>query len=319
MAMETPSSPPGRTWRKPKPVRPGDLIGVAAPSAAVGGEALRRGVEELESLGFRVRVGEGATARHLFTAGTVERRLREIEDLLRDDDVAGIVCARGGAGASALLGHLDPGLVAARPKVFVGCSDVTFLHLWLQAAGVVSFHGPMAAGDLARGRYDRDSFMTAVTGEGTPFATESGDLLPLRAGSARGRLLGGCLSILAAAAGTRWPLPTSGEATILFIEDVNEPPYRIDRMLRQLRESGAFEDVVGVVFGDMKGCSPPLSAAFSLEDVILEALEGLDVPIALGLSSGHASGAAVTLPLGVVARLTCGAEAALEVVEPAVS
>jgi muramoyltetrapeptide carboxypeptidase len=306
-------------WSRPRALRPGDLVGIAAPSAAVDAERLRRGAEELESLGFRVRVGEGATARHRFAAGTVERRVGELQELLSDDEVAGIVCARGGAGASALLGHLDADLVRAHPKVFVGCSDVTFLHLWLHAQGLVTFHGPMAAGDLARGTYDRDSFLKAVTGEGGAFATQTDDLLPLRSGSARGCVLGGCLSILAAAAGTRWPLRSRDEPVILFLEDRNEAPYRIDRMLYQLRESGAFAGVVGVVFGDMKGCAPPLSATFSLEDVILEALSGLDVPIALGLSSGHASSAAVTLPLGVPARLSCGAEACLEVLEPAVT
>ncbi len=313
------SDPEKRIWRKPRALRPGDLVGVAAPAGAVDAEKLRRGAEELESLGFRVRVGEGTTARHRFAAGTVERRVAELHGLLSDDDVAAIVCARGGAGANAILARLDPDLARAHPKVFVGCSDVTFLHLWFQAQGLVTFHGPMAAGDLARGTYDRDSLLRSLTHEGGPFATEADDLLPLRPGSARGRLLGGCLSILSAAAGTPWPLRSSGEPVLLFLEDIHEAPYRIDRMLRQLRHSGAFDGVVGVIFGDMKGCAPPRSATFSLEEVILDALSGLDVPIALGLSSGHASTAAVTLPLGVPARLTCGPGASLEILESAVS
>jgi muramoyltetrapeptide carboxypeptidase len=309
----------GGAWTKPSVLRSGDLVGVAAPSGAVDGDRLRRGVEELESLGFRVRAGAGLTARHRFAAGTVERRVAELHDLLADDEVAAIVCARGGAGASALLGRLDVDLARAHPKVFLGCSDATFLHLWLQAAGLVTFHGPMAAGDLARGTYDRDSLLKAVSLEGGPFSTEADDLLPLRAGAARGRLLGGCLSILAAAAGTPWALQPRGEPVVLFLEDLNEPPYRIDRMLRQLRQSGGLEGVVGVVFGDMKGCAAPPSAPFSLEDVVLDALSDLDVPIALGLSSGHVATAALTLPLGVSARLTCGATASLEILEAAVS
>jgi muramoyltetrapeptide carboxypeptidase len=242
-----------------------------------------------------------------------------MHELLADDEVAGIVCARGGAGSGALLRQLDASLVRAHPKVFIGCSDVTFLHLWFRGLGLVTFHGPMAAGDLASGTYDRDSFLRAVTGEGAPFATESDDIVVLRPGSARGRLVGGCLSILASAAGTPWALEPAGDPSILFLEDLDEPPYRVDRMIRQLRETGAFDGVVGVVFGDMKGCAPPFSASFSLEDVILDALDGLDVPIALGLSSGHASGPAVTLPFGVSARLSCGPEARLEVLESAVS
>lgn len=308
-----------RRWVRPPALRPGDLVGIAAPAGAVDVERLARGVAELQSLGFRVRADEGLGARHRFAAGTLERRLRELNELLADDEVAGIVCARGGAGSGALLRHLDASLVRARPKVFVGCSDVTFLHLWFRSLGLVTFHGPMGAGDLARGTYDRDSFLRAVAGEGAPFATESDDMVALRPGSARGRLVGGCLSILASAAGTPWALTTAGDPSILFLEDVDEPPYRVDRMLRQLRETGAFDGVVGVVFGDMKGCTPPFSASFTLEDVILDALDGLEVPVALGLSSGHASGPAVTLPLGVSGRLSCGTEARLEVLEPAVS
>ena len=307
------------TWVKPRALRGGDLVGVCAPAGPVDRDRLARGVAELESLGFRVRVPDGVGERLRFTAGSAERRLGELHALVSDAEVAGIVCARGGAGSGALLGRLDPGLVAAHPKVFVGYSDATFLHLWMHARGLVTFHGPMAARELADGSYDRDSFLRAVTGEGAPYVSEVDDLIPLRPGAGKGRLLGGCLSILAAAAGTPWALGRHEEPALLFIEDVDEPPYRIDRMLVQLRESGAFDGAAGIVFGDMKGCAPPMLADYALEDVILDALAGLDVPIALGLSSGHAAGPAVTLPLGVRARLTVGAETRLEILEAAVS
>ena len=141
----------------------------------------------------------------------------------------------------------------------------------------------------------------------------------LRDGEGEGRLLGGCLSILAAAAGTPWPLRPDKEGTVLFIEDVDEKPHKVDRMLLQLRSSGAFEGVRAVAFGDMKGCNPPASADFTLEDVIRESLSGLDIPIALGLSSGHVTGPNVTLPLGVRARLRChGDEVRFEILEASV-
>ncbi len=308
------------SFNRPRALKAGDLLGVAAPSAAFDARLLERGVAELESLGFRVRVPDGIDAKSRFSAGSPERRLAELSALLQDHDVAGIVCARGGAGASHLLPLLDPGLLAAHPKVFVGCSDITYLHVVLNRLGLVSFHGPMVAGDLARGRYDRDSFWRALTGEGGPHVSDPDDLLALSSGSGRGRLLGGCLSILASAAGTPWALAPDREGTLLFLEDGNEAPYRIDRHLRQLRASGAFEAVRGVVFGDMKGCAPPGSAAFSVEDVILDALAGLDVPVALGLSSGHVVTGALTLPLGVRAHLSCGPGGAhFEVLEAAVA
>jgi muramoyltetrapeptide carboxypeptidase len=143
-------------------------------------------------------------------------------------------------------------------------------------------------------------------------------MLPLRAGLGEGRLLGGCLSLLAGVAGTPWALQPEDD-TILFVEDLDERPYRIDRMLLQLRASGALARVRGVVLGDMKGCAPHVSESYSLEEVVLQALDGLAIPVAMGLSSGHTSSPNVTLPLGVRARLTCDVhEARLEVLEPAV-
>jgi muramoyltetrapeptide carboxypeptidase len=177
----------------------------------------------------------------------------------------------------------------------------------------------MVARELADGVYDRASLWHALTGEGSPYAAGEDDLEPLRGGEAEGVLRGGCLSILAAAAGTPWALAPDGEATILFLEDVDERPYRIDRMLLQLRESGALAGVRGVVFGDMKGCAPRFDESYRLEEVLLDALEGLEVPVALGLSSGHTASPAVTLPLGVKARLRCGERASFEVLEAAVS
>lgn len=295
------------------------MVGVCAPGGAVDAARLEKGMAALRELGFEARASPGILDRARFSAGTVERRLAELHGLFADDGVAGIVCARGGAGAGWLLPRLDAALLRAHPKVFVGYSDATLLHLYLNRQGLVTFHGPMAAWELANGSYHRSSFLSAVTGQGAPYASEPDDLASLRPGEAMGVLRGGCLSLLATAAGTPWALQTGGEPTLLFLEDVDEKPYRIDRLLMQLRQTGALEGVAGIVFGDMKGCSPALDADYSLEDVILEALAGLDVPVALGLSSGHTTHPFVTLPLGVRARLTCGDEARFEILEPAVS
>ncbi len=305
---------------KPRALRPGDRIGICAPAGPVDLERLERGAAELRVLGFDVLVPAGIEARTGFTAGTIERRLAELHRLFADEAVAGIICARGGAGAGWLLDKLNAELLRAHPKPFVGYSDVTFLHLYLARLGMASVHGPMAAWELADGSYDKASFRHALTGEGAPYSSEPGDLEPLRKGEAEGVLRGGCLSILAAACGTPWGLETAPSDTILFLEDVDERPYRIDRMLLQLRRAGALDGVRGVVFGDMRGCSPKLQEDHHLEDVLLQALDGLDVPIALGLSSGHAAGPAVTFPLGVRALLACGGEEArFEVLEPGVA
>jgi len=176
----------------------------------------------------------------------------------------------------------------------------------------------MLSADFADGGEHRDSFLGTLTGQGG-YRSEPDDVLPLAPGSAEGRLLGGCVSILAAAAGTPWALRPDPEGTLLFLEDLDERPYRISRMLLQLRDSGALENVRGIVFGDMKGCHAPRDARHTLEEVLLEALGPLKVPIAIGLSSGHTSSPNVTLPLGVRARLSCGEEARFEVLEPGVA
>jgi muramoyltetrapeptide carboxypeptidase len=312
--------PEGASVIRPRALRSGDLVGVCAPAGVVDPEPLARGVAALEGMGLRVRVTEGSLGRQFFTSGPARARRDELVGLFTDPEVAAIVCARGGAGAGALLPLLDPALLRSHPKVFVGCSDITFLHLLLDQLGLVSVHGPMVMGDLASGSFDEPSLRHAVFGEGPPWRSDPEDLVPVRPGEGEGVLLGGCLSILAAAAGTPWALRPRPEGTLLFLEDVHERPFRIDRMLRQLRHSGAFVGLRGIVFGDMKGCAPKLDEGYTLEAVIIEALDGLDVPVALGLSSGHTANPAVSLPLGVRARLRGdGTTAELEILEPAVT
>lgn len=307
------------TWIRPRALKHGDLIGVCSPSSAVDPEALERGAAGLRALGFEVRITPGATARDKITAGSTELRLRELQALFADPDVAGIMCARGGAGAAWLLSGLDPALLRENHKVFIGYSDVTLLHLYLGRLRLVSLHGPMVAHEMASGRFHRESLMWAMTGEGAPYATEEDELESLRPGTAEGRLRGGCLALMAAASGTPWAFEPHDD-TILFLEDVDEPPYKIDRLLFQLRHSGALQGVRGIVFGDMKGCAGKMDASFALEDVIRDSLDGLDVPIALGLSSGHTRSPNVTLPLGVRARLECGPGGGrFEILDPAVS
>jgi muramoyltetrapeptide carboxypeptidase len=307
------------TWTKPRALKPGDLVGVCSPAGNVDPEKLEKGVEGLKALGFEVRVAPGATARDKFNAGSAQERLRDLQSLFADPEVAAIVCSRGGAGSYWLPPSLDPALLTASPKVFMGYSDVTVLHLYLGRLRLVSLHGPMVAHEMASGGYHRESLLWALTGEGTPYATEEGELETLRPGAAEGRLRGGCLSLLAAACGTPWALEAHDD-TILFLEDLDEPPYRIDRMLAQLRHAGALRGVRGIVFGDMKGCAGGMELDYTLEDVIRDALAGLDVPVALGLSSGHTRSPNVTLPLGVRARLDCGPEGArFELLESPVS
>jgi muramoyltetrapeptide carboxypeptidase len=217
-----------------------------------------------------------------------------------------------------LLVHLQPLLFRRNPKAFVGYSDATLLHSFMNRLGMVTFHGPMVAAELAGGSYDAGCFVRALSDGGAPWSVEAGGMRTLRPGEARGRLRGGCLSLLAAASGTGWEQapPDANEGAILLLEDASERPYRLHRLLTQLSQSGALRGVGGIVFAEMRGCAPAPEEGYSLEDVLLHALHGFEGPVALGLPCGHSPTPMLTLPLGAPVRLRCGPEARLEVEGP---
>lgn len=239
--------------------------------------------------------------RDLYFAGSADRRLRELESMLRRDDVAAIIGVRGGYGSNYLLENLDFGLFAAHPKIILGCSDLTsLLTAIVDRTGLVTFHGPMVAKDIADGTFDSASWENGFSGKNS-WGISTAGIQVLRGGRARGRLYGGCLSLLTASLGTRYEI--NPEGTILFLEDVAEKPYRIDRMLMQLLLAGKFNGVRGVIFGEMLECVQPGGQAYTLQEVIYRIVGKLDVPVVYGLKSGHVSGGNITLPLGVEAEL----------------
>jgi len=282
--------------RKPAPLAPGDTIAVIAPGAAVDPLALDAGVVHLENLGLRVVRGRHLLERRGYLAGSEAQRLADLVEAFRDPQIKGIFAARAGYGCGRLLPLLDPEIFRTCPKVFVGHSDLTFLLSYLiDTAGLVTFHGPMVAGLSARAA---KSVVAMVTGAREPWQQVAAEVV--RPGTGEGLLVGGCLSIVTALLGTPWAVPTKGR--ILFLEDINEKPYRIDRMLTQLRQSGAFEGIAGVAFGEMVGCTAGEGEAVGVRDVIRDAFYRAPFPVAFGLPSGHGAGT-TTLPIGVRARL----------------
>jgi muramoyltetrapeptide carboxypeptidase len=264
-------------------------------------------------MGYRPFYLPSILDRDMYSAGSAERRLSELHEMFRRREVRAIVCARGGYGCNYLLPHLDLGLIRRNPKIFVGCSDVTTLLTYLcDAAGLVTFHGPMAAGDVGRpDGVDNEAWFAAVaSGEKYERGFDAGEVRPLATGTAEGMLYGGCLSLLCASLGTPYEIRTRD--TILFLEDLNEPPYRIDRMLMQLKLAGKLRGVKGIIFGEMRQCEQRGAEDYTLQQVILRVLGDLQVPIAFGLKSGHVSGKNFTLPFGVRARLTVEKGVALE-------
>ena len=308
-----------KTLLRPPALGAGDTIGIVAPAGAVDRAEFVAGEARLRTLGFNVVYSEGIFERDIYFAGSVQRRVDELHEMFCAREVKAVICARGGYGTNHLLPHLDLDLIAGYPKVFCGYSDVTTLTtVLLQRTGLVGFHGPMLAKDFCKpDGVHVESFLSAVSGT-QPWSlgtAESPALQPLRPGRAEGRLYGGCLSLLVASLATPYEIET--EDAILFIEDLGEWPYRIDRMLMHLKYAGKLDGVRGIVFGEMKDCGPPPGADYTLQQVISGVLDGMNIPIAFGLRSGHVSAENITLPIGVRARLTVDSTAQLEILESA--
>jgi muramoyltetrapeptide carboxypeptidase len=305
--------------RKPRALRPGDRLALVAPASGFDRAEFDAGVEELRALGFEPVWHGSVFERRAFVAGPAESRADAIDAAWQDPGIAGLVGVRGGYGSVHVLPLLDPSRFMLSPKAFVGYSDLTSLLTFLTCqCGLVAFHGPTVAGRLGKGvsAYDRDSFMRVLTvaepaGE---IATEPVEVL--RSGEARGRLLGGTLAQLAAAAGTPFAL-TPWDDTILLLEDVGERPYRIDRLVQQLRLSGILTHVRGIVLGTFPGCDEP-GGTVTVRDTLADLFADVAGPVVFGFPTGHVSGPARTLPLGVQARLVAAATARLVIEEAAV-
>lgn len=289
--------------RLPPPAGPGDRVGVAALSGPVEPEKLAAGVESLRRLGFEPVLAGNVLSRRGFLAGSDEERLAAFHELAADPGLRAIFFTRGGYGLMRILPALDWDLLARHPRAWVGYSDLTpFLMEVVRRLGLVSFHGPLVAGELARG-LDADeerSLLGALAGR---YPVE----LPfhgwLREGSASGPLLGGCLSLLSATAGTPW-LPDLRGA-IVFWEEINEAPYRVDRMLTHLRLSGNLEGIAGMIVGHVAGREEWAGSGAGWPALVDENLSGFSWPLAWGLPAGHVP-PNWTLPVGLTARLDEG-------------
>ncbi len=299
---------------KPYALQPGDTVGIIAPASSFKRELLEAGCKALSDIGYKPFYFDSIFERDLYFAGSVERRVREIEQMLSRDDVQAIICTRGGYGSNYLLPHLNAKKIAASKKVFIGYSDITSLLTWFTDSGLVTFHGPMVAADFSKqDGFDPSSLQSALDGSST--WTIAADVEPLVEGSAEGMLYGGCLSILVASLGTPYEIQTSD--TILFIEDINAKPYQVDRMLMQLKLAGKFSGVRGLIFGEMLDCVQNADQGYKLQEVILRVVGDLGIPIGFGLRSGHVSRGNITLPFGVRARLAVRGDVTLEILESA--
>jgi muramoyltetrapeptide carboxypeptidase len=305
---------------KPPALHAGDTVGIVAPASNIKPELLEKGCAALRLLGYKPFYFDSILDHDLYFAGSVERRVRELEEMFERDEVRAILCARGGYGANYLLGKVDLRKLEQRPKIFVGYSDITtLLTWWLDSAGIVGFHGPMVTKDFVLpDGIDADSWNAAVGGSAEWELTSSGDCgaVGLVDGNAEGRLYGGCLSLLVAALGTPYDIRTRD--TILFLEDVNARPFQVDRMLMQLLLAGKLDGVKAIVFGEMLDCIQGKDQGYTLPEVILRIFGNRGIPIAYGLRSGHVTRRNITLPIGVRAALSVkGPNVTLKILEAA--
>jgi muramoyltetrapeptide carboxypeptidase len=287
---------------QPASLNPGGKIGIIAPASSFNREAFERGCQSLRRLGYEPVFSDDIFDRDLYFAGSAERRLREFESMVRRDDVAMLLGVRGGYGSNYLLERLNFELFTQHPKIILGCSDLTSLLTAIaDRTGLVSFHGPMLAKDIADGSFEKSSWSNALAAAASwTIPTEDAEVL--KPGRAQGRLYGGCLSLLVASLGTDFEIQTDG--SLFFIEDIAEKPYQIDRMLMQLRLAGKFRNVRGFIFGEMHECVQPGKQEYTLQEVIARVLKEYNVPVVYGVRSGHVSGGNLTLPFGVQTEIT---------------
>jgi muramoyltetrapeptide carboxypeptidase len=304
---------------KPRALQSGDRVAIVAPASGCVREELELGVAEIQRLGFEAVHSEALFERDLFSAGSPESRARDFVAAWSDPRVAALVALRGGYGSVHVLPLLSQTAIARTPKLLVGYSDITSMLTWLTlGCGTTALHGPMIERRIARGStgYDERSLLALLQGgEGLTLAPDG--LQVLKAGEASGPLFGGTLTQLVASLATPFAFdPPDG--CVLFLEDVNERPYRLDRMLTQLGLSGILDRARALVFGEMVGCDEPdgsVTAAAAI-DAFVRRFPG---PVLHGFPSGHTLGPCWTLPFGVRTRVVASPHPALIVEESPVA
>lgn len=309
---------------KPRPVSYGGLIGVVSPSGPVERGALEAGLARLHAFGYRTLSGEHVLDQRGHLAGDDEARAADFHRIWANPEVEAVICARGGYGAMRILERIDWALIRRHPKFFCGFSDVTALHLAMQReANLVTFHGPMVAAFGEAVVYNAEGLLRAMQEADAlgqihwpaPVDDQPSRPVVVRPGVGEGRLTGGNLSLLVSLLGTHWEPDFAG--AILCVEEVDEAPYRIDRMLMQLKLAGKLHGLKGILFGDSPTCLNRTDgkASHTLMEVLEDHLGDLGVPVLYGFPFGHTAYRA-TLPFGVRARLDAAA-GSLTILEPA--
>ena len=295
---------------KPKGLKLGATLGIIAPSSPTTRENVEKAYYRLTKLGFNIKIGESCYEKYGYLAGSDDLRANDINQMFKNPEIHGIICLRGGYGSPRILDLLDYDLIKKNPKVFIGYSDITALHIAInQISNLTTFHGPMATSKVMENLDDftKDSLYNFIFENGFTTDTIKNPIYQqigsINGGVVEAPLIGGNLSLITSTLGTPYEIQTKGK--ILFIEEIGEEPYRIDRMLTQLKLSNKLKEAEGIILGDFNNCvskNGEPEDSLSLDEVIEDIIEPLKKPTLYNLKSGHCS-PMITLPLGIPIRL----------------
>lgn len=293
---------------KPNALKIGDTIGLVAPSSALRQvDGLVKSIKVLEQQGFKVVIGESCGKKYGYLSGNDDTRARDINMMFKDKNIDAVFCLRGGYGTPRILDMLDYDMIRENPKIFIGYSDITAIHIALnQICDLITFHGPMVASDMLVdfNDFSKESYMNTITSTmplgkmNNPVGIEIKSMV---SGKARGKIVGGNLSLIVSTIGTLYEIDTVGK--ILFLEDIDEFTYSVDRMLTQLRLSGKLKDCEGIILGDFTKCLPQYeNFDHTLMEVFHDIIVQAKKPTIYNLMAGHCT-SKITIPLGVDAIL----------------
>lgn len=289
---------------KPERLKKGDTVAVIAPASPPNKENLKRGLKFVEDLGLNYKLGKSLYTEYGYLAGNDEERLADLHEMFLDDEVKAIICAGGGYGTARIASEIDYDAIKNNPKIFWGYSDITFLHTAIrQKTGMVTFHGPMLASDIGKegaNQISKDTFQQLFAPSDLNYSSAISEIEELVSGSAEGSLVGGNLSLLSSSMGTPFEIDTVGK--ILLIEDINEEPRAVDRMLNQLYMAGKLQQSAGILIGDFNNCVPERELSLSLEEVIGHYIQLAGRPALRGFNMGHCS-PHIGVPLGAAASM----------------
>lgn len=292
--------------RYPEKLNKGDAVGIICPSSAVETERIGQCVKAMEDLGYKVKVADNLDTDYAgYMAGTGKVRGEWINKMFADAEVKAIFCIRGGDGGSRAMEYVDFDLIKKNPKIFVGYSDVTSLHLAItQKCDMVTFHGPMVSSNIVDDFDDetRDSLYASINAERDyQFKNTKGfDIQVLKEGKASGRMIGGNLSLLSASIGTPYELDTKDK--ILFIEEVCEPMSKIEKWTYHLRNAGKLKECKGIILGQFTKVTNDECPEYDVNKCMMDIFEGLDIPVMYNVQSGHGK-PLMTLPMGAICTM----------------